>query len=78
GLGESTALLSSVGIGVTNMIFTLIGTNLIDRLGRRQLMYIGSIGYIIYLSLVACAFFLRWHGMAVPIFLFIFIAAHPI
>lgn len=78
GLGESTALLSSVGIGVTNMIFTLIGINLIDRLGRRQLMYIGSIGYIISLSLVACAFFLNWEGMAVPIFLFIFIAAHAI
>lgn len=78
GLGESTALLSSVGIGVTNMIFTLIGINLIDRLGRRQLMYIGSIGYIISLSLVACAFFLGWDGMAVPIFLFIFIAAHAI
>lgn len=78
GLGESTALLSSVGIGVTNMVFTLIGINLIDRLGRRQLMYIGSIGYIISLSLVACAFFFGWEGMAVPIFLFIFIAAHAI
>ena len=78
GLGESTALLSSVGIGVTNMLFTLIGINLIDRLGRRQLMYIGSIGYIVSLSLVACAFFFKWEGMAVPMFLFIFIAAHAI
>lgn len=78
GLGESTALLSSVGIGVTNMLFTLLGINLIDRLGRKQLMYIGSIGYIVSLSLVACAFFLGWEGMAVPIFLFIFIAAHAI
>ena len=33
GLGESTALLSSVGIGLINLIFTLIGINLIDRLG---------------------------------------------
>ncbi len=78
GLGESTALLSSVGIGVTNMLFTLLGINLIDRLGRKQLMYIGSVGYIVSLSLVACAFFLGWEGMAVPIFLFIFIAAHAI
>jgi len=78
GLGESTALLSSVGIGVTNMVFTLVGINLIDRLGRKQLMYIGSVGYIISLSLVACAFFLEWEGLAVPIFLFIFIAAHAI
>ncbi|MEY8020039.1 sugar porter family MFS transporter [Muriicola sp. SD30] len=78
GLGESTALLSSIGIGVTNMIFTLLGVFLIDRLGRKQLMYAGSIGYIISLTLVACAFFLNWEGMVVPIFLFLFIAAHAI
>ncbi|WJJ98197.1 sugar porter family MFS transporter [Algibacter luteus] len=78
GLGESTALLSSIGIGVTNLIFTLLGVFLIDRLGRKTLMYIGSIGYIISLSLVSAAFFLNWEGMAVPIFLFLFIASHAI
>lgn len=78
GLEESTALLSSVGIGVTNLLFTLIGLSLIDRLGRRQLMYIGSVGYIVSLSLVAIAFALEWEGMAIPIFLFMFIAAHAI
>ncbi|MEO9513471.1 MAG: sugar porter family MFS transporter [Flavobacteriaceae bacterium] len=78
GLGESTALLSSVGIGITNLIFTLLGVFLIDKLGRKTLMYFGSIGYIISLGLVSAAFFLGWTGMAVPIFLFIFIAAHAI
>jgi len=78
GLGESTALLSSVGIGITNLIFTLLGVFLIDKLGRKTLMYFGSIGYIISLSLVAMAFFLNWSGMAVPIFLFLFIAAHAV
>lgn len=78
GLGENTALLSSIGIGVTNLIFTLVGIFLIDRLGRRQLMYIGSVGYIISLSLVAAAFILEWRGMAVPIFLFLFIASHAV
>ncbi|WP_411030011.1 sugar porter family MFS transporter [Spongiimicrobium sp. 3-5] len=78
GLGESTALLSSIGIGVTNLLFTLLGIFLIDRLGRKQLMYFGSVGYIISLSLVAAAFFLNWTGMAVPIFLFLFIASHAI
>ncbi|GAA4312751.1 sugar porter family MFS transporter [Pontixanthobacter gangjinensis] len=78
GLGESTALLSSIGIGVVNLIFTLLGVFLIDKLGRRQLMFIGSIGYIISLSLVAAAFFLNWGGLWVPIFLFLFIAAHAI
>lgn len=78
GLGESTALLSSIGIGITNLLFTLLGVFLIDRLGRKTLMYIGSIGYIISLSLVSMAFFLNWEGLAVPIFLFMFIASHAI
>ena len=78
GLGESTALLSSIGIGAINLVFTLIGVFLIDRLGRKVLMYIGSVGYIVSLSLVAMAFFFHWQGMAVPIFLFLFIASHAI
>ena len=78
GLGESTALLSSIGIGVVNLLFTLLGVFLIDKLGRKILMYIGSVGYIISLSLVAMAFFFHWEGMAVPVFLFLFIAAHAI
>lgn len=78
GLGESTALLSSIGIGVTNLLFTLLGIFLIDRLGRKQLMFFGSVGYIISLSLVAAAFILNWEGIMVPIFLFLFIASHAI
>jgi len=78
GLGQSTALLSSIGIGVTNLLFTILGVYLIDRLGRKTLMYIGSIGYIISLGLVSAAFFLNWGGLAVPIFLFLFIASHAI
>ena len=78
GLGESTALLSSIGIGFTNLVFTLMGIYLIDRLGRKQLMYLGSFGYIISLGLVAAAFLLNWTGIMVPVFLFLFIAAHAI
>ncbi len=78
GLASSTALLSSIGIGVTNLLFTILGVSLIDRLGRKTLMYFGSLGYIISLSLVSIAFFLNWEGLAVPIFLFVFIASHAI
>ena len=78
GLGESTALLSSIGIGVVNLLFTLLGVFLIDKLGRKQLLLFGSIGYIVSLSLVAAAFFLNWGGLWVPIFLFLFIASHAI
>ncbi len=78
GLEASAALLSSIGIGITNLVFTLIGLALIDRLGRKQLMYICSFGYIVSLSLVALAFFLSWKGLAVPGLLFLFIASHAI
>jgi sugar porter (SP) family MFS transporter len=78
GLEKSSALLSSVGIGLTNLVFTLAGLAMIDRFGRRQLMYIGSWGYIISLSMIAYALFSGMQGMVVPGFLFMFIAAHAV
>jgi sugar porter (SP) family MFS transporter len=77
GLGTQAALLQSVGIGITNLIFTFIGLWLIDRLGRRTLLYLGSYGYIISLGLVAWAFF-TGHLAIVPVCIFAFIAAHAI
>jgi SP family arabinose:H+ symporter-like MFS transporter len=59
GLAEKSALLQSIGIGVTNLIFTFVGLRLIDRLGRRTLLYLGSFGYILSLGLCAFAFF-QW------------------
>ena len=77
GLGEQAALLQSIGIGVTNLLFTFVGLWLIDRLGRRTLLLIGSIGYI--LSLGACAWaFYTHHESIVPACIFAFIAAHAV
>jgi MFS transporter, SP family, arabinose:H+ symporter len=72
--------LSSAGIGIANMHFTFVGVALIDRMGRRFLMYIGSWGYILSLSLVAFAFFsgAASGSMLVPILLFVFIGAHAV
>jgi MFS transporter, SP family, arabinose:H+ symporter len=77
GLGTKAALLQSVGIGVTNLVFTFVGLWLIDRLGRRTLLYIGSFGYIISLGLTAWAFFTQ-HFSIVPACIFAFIAAHAV
>jgi len=77
GLGEKAAFLQSVGIGVTNLIFTFVGLWLIDRLGRRTLLFIGSFGYILSLGLVAWAFFTQ-HFSIVPACIFAFIAAHAV
>ena len=77
GLGLHAAMLQSVGIGITNLAFTFVGLWLIDRLGRRTLLYIGSFGYIASLGLVAWAFF-TGHVSIVPVCIFAFIAAHAI
>jgi sugar porter (SP) family MFS transporter len=77
GLGAKAALLQSIGIGITNLVFTFVGLWLIDRLGRRTLLYIGSFGYIASLGLVAWAFFTE-HYSIVPVCIFAFIAAHAV
>ena len=77
GLGASAAFLQSVGIGVTNLIFTFVGLWLIARLGRRTLLYIGSFGYIASLSLVSWAFYTQLYSI-VPACVFAFIAAHAV
>lgn len=77
GLGEQAALLQSVGIGITNLVFTFVGLWLIDRLGRRTLLLIGSIGYIVSLGACAWAFYTH-HESIVPACIFAFIAAHAI
>ena len=75
GLGKSSALLSSAGVGLINFCFTLLAINLIDRFGRRTLMFIGSFGVIATLGLVAQAFYSgNLGGYAVPVYLFIYIA----
>ena len=75
GLGKSSALLSSAGVGLVNLIFTMISMNLIDRFGRRTLMKIGSVGLIITLGLVARAFYVHdFNGLTVPLLLFGYIA----
>lgn len=77
GMREKAALLQSVGIGVTNLVFTFVGLWLIDRLGRRTLLYIGSLGYIASLGLTSWAFFTE-HYAIVPACIFAFIAAHAV
>ncbi|MHA8049942.1 sugar porter family MFS transporter [Aquirufa sp. ROCK-SH2] len=77
GLGKEGALLSTAGIGLANLIFTMIGWYLIDKVGRRILMFIGSVGYIISLGLIAYAFKTEVFDW-VPIYIFVFIASHAI
>ena len=78
GLDTSASLLSTAGIGITNLIFTMIGMYLIDKAGRKTLLYIGSIGYIVSLVLVALGFNGSIDESLIVLFIFSFIAAHAI
>lgn len=78
GLGASESLLSSISIGVINMIFTFAGIYLIDLSGRKTLMYIGSLGYIVSLVMVAVGFYFHLSPFFMIIFILLFIASHAI
>lgn len=73
----SGALLATVGIGLVNILFTLLGLYLIDKVGRKTLMIIGSIGYIVSLGLIAWNFHANSHTLT-AFFIFAFIASHAI
>lgn len=77
GLAKEAALLQSVGIGITNLLFTFVGLWLIDRLGRRTLLFIGSFGYILSLGMTSWAFFTAHHAI-VPVCIFAFMASHAV
>ena len=74
GLEKGSALLSSAGIGLVNLIFTMVGLSLIDKAGRRKLMLIGSFGLIATLGTVSWAFYSEnFNGILVPLSLFAYI-----
>lgn len=78
GLGAKESLANSIAIGGTNLIFTFVGLYLIDRIGRKTLLIIGSFGYIISLAMVAYAFNTGASAPFMMTFLLLFIASHAI
>ena len=78
GLGAKDSLLNSIAIGGTNLIFTFVGLYLIDRAGRKKLLIIGSLGYIISLAMVAWSFYTHASPVFLMSFLLLFIASHAV
>ncbi len=78
GLGGADSLFNSIAIGIVNLIFTLIGVRLLDKLGRRQLIIIGSIGYIFSLIMVGICFQMNLSPDLLIIFICLFVASHAI
>ncbi|MCW5912789.1 MAG: sugar porter family MFS transporter [Cyclobacteriaceae bacterium] len=78
GLAAKDSLFNSIAIGGINLVFTFVGLYLIDRTGRKNLMLLGSFGYIISLSMVAYAFYFNAGELFLMTFLLLFIAAHAV
>jgi len=82
GAAAESAMLQSVVIGFTNLVFTMAALVVIDHFGRRRLMLVGSIGYIISLLAASIAFFKYGEnfppvgGKVVLLALIVFIASH--
>jgi len=82
GFGKNASLLNSMGVGGVLFVFTIAAMAVIDKMGRKKIMIIGSIGYIISLSTIAWAFlkykdnFTETGSMIVLISVFLFIASH--
>ncbi|QCX01282.1 sugar porter family MFS transporter [Aggregatimonas sangjinii] len=78
GLAAQESLFSSISIGIVNLIFTFVGIRLLDKWGRKQLMKIGSLGYIISLATVGWCFYSGASSMVLLTFVLVFIASHAI
>ncbi|NHU84182.1 sugar porter family MFS transporter [Kocuria sp. JC486] len=82
GAAEDSAFLQSIAVGGMNLVATMVALTVIDRFGRRKLMLIGSIGYLISLGVIALLFFTQGHNFSglssalVLASLLLFIAAH--
>ena len=85
-LGDAFPYIGSVIVGLMNLIATMAALTVIDKLGRRQLMIVGSIGYLISLGFLAGMMFayeggVFQEGSAAPVWLILlgllgFIASH--
>ncbi|HWJ26207.1 MAG TPA: MFS transporter, partial [Flavisolibacter sp.] len=78
GLASKESLLNSIALGGTNLIFTFVGLYLIDRVGRKTLLIVGSLGYMVSLGMVAWCFYTHANAELLMGFLLLFIAAHAI
>jgi SP family xylose:H+ symportor-like MFS transporter len=78
GSSTDTSLLETSTLGVVNLIATLFAIRLVDKMGRKPLLYIGSIGMAISLAVVGIAIHFNASGNWVLPFLLLFMASFSI
>jgi sugar porter (SP) family MFS transporter len=74
GVEINNALLQTSLVGFINFIFTFVAILFIDKLGRRSLYLIGSMGMVITLIMLAISFYLKMEGIFTLICILMFIA----
>ena len=75
GLARSSAILQSALIGVVNVVFTLVAIALVDRLGRKPMLMVGSAGMGLSFILLGAAFkFQLFSGSLILLFTLLYIA----
>lgn len=62
GLSTGAAVQQAIMIGLTNLVFTVLAMLVIDKLGRKTLLLIGSVGMSVFLAMVGRAFLLQQFG----------------
>lgn len=78
GSSADTSLLETSILGVVNLIFTLLAIRWVDQMGRKPLLYIGSIGMTIALAAVGLFIYFDAVGNWVLPFLLLFMASFSI
>lgn len=74
GLSASDSMAHPVIIGITNAIFTMVGLVIIDRVGRKKLLIVGSVGMSICLGLISKSFYLQnFSGYEMLVYLVVYI-----
>src|SRR5207248_9333576 len=61
GIGKVSGNLQADAIGATNLAFTMIAMSLIDKIGRKTLLLIGSVGTMLCLAGVSAVFATHRH-----------------
>jgi len=76
GFGTDSALMQTVFIGSVNFLFTIIAIAWIDKIGRKPLMIVGSIGMAISLTALSIAFYMqKSESVLILIFILIYCAS---
>jgi sugar porter (SP) family MFS transporter len=75
GFSTESAIGQTVFVGLTNLLFTFVGMQLIDRVGRRALLLAGSLGMSVFLGIFAYAYFQESAGGFVLLFCLVGFAA---